>query len=523
MPQGRRVLSTDPNAGAPVRRVLSTDPNAGAVAPETPAVAASSRREDVMRDALRVSQGNVADLSAGMRARAASTVFGGGDLIRRGWNAVAPDVLDVERVIERPAVKDAMTAPESLQGQVGYGVQGLAEFMYPLSRVSTAMRAAPTVAKVGAEATTSAGIASAQGGDPVTAAATGAAGPLINRVAQAPVVQRVAASLREGAEKRITQALGATKERFKATAEKVAPKMLDRRVPGAFGASRQGLLERAREEATAYGRAIDTALEGAADDAISTRVIADALEDAKGAFQIPRRMSVTEATRRGVTGDARDVGGGMVEITIPIDERPLEQLAKLQQTIAKLGETATVGEVVAVRRAWDDVVERAGGFSHRKDASFGVPLAEQSEAWAKREGGDAIRQLLATDKPDIAALNKQFSFWADIRDVLSATQKRTQAQHGGLGQKILGGAGITAGAMTGDTTSDRVQNAVIGGLVGKQLISAVTSPRWRFVSADVRNRLADALATGRQGDVLSALVRASAALNSGAMRPVPAH
>lgn len=463
------------------------------------------------------------DIRGGVRAMAAQTVYGGGDLIRRGWNAVVPASMDTDRIIDTPQAQARMTAPDSMAGALGYGAAQIASLVLPLARVGTAMKAAPLAARMGAESATAGTITAAQGGDPVTAAVTGAAGPVVSRVAQAAPVQSVVTALREGAEKRIAQALGATKERFKSMAEKLAPEMLGRGVPGRAGASREGLLEQARAQASAYGRSIDDALEGAKDEVVSTGLITDALESAKSAFQTTRRMTVQEAARQGLQKQARDAGNGMVDVVVTIDARPIEQLAKLQETIAQLGDDATVGQIVAIRRVWDDVVARAGGFAHRSGPAFGVPLAEQTEAWAKREATTAIRRVLSESQPDLAVLNKEYAFWSNLRGVLTATQRRTQAQSSGLTRTILGGAGATAGALTGDTPSDRVQNAVMGGLVGRQLIAAVTSPRWRFVSADIRNRVADALASGKQGDVLGALVRASTALSGGPMRPVPAH
>lgn len=456
------------------------------------------------------------DAAGGVRAGAASTVYGGGDLIRRATG--------MDRVIDQPDVRAAMTPPDSPAGRAGFAAEQFAEFAIPMARVASAVKGAPLAVRALTEGAASGSIAAAQGGDPVSGVVIGAAAPAVGALVRAPLVDRAAGALREGAEKRIAQALGATKERFKAMAEKLAPQMLDRGVPGRVGASREGLLKQARSQASTYGRAIDEALMNAGDEPVSTRLIIDALEEAKSAFQVPQRMSVQDATRRGLTAQARDVGGGFVEVPVVIDARPIEQLQQLQQTLGQLGDDATVGQIVAIRRVWDDVVSRAGGFQHRSSRAFGVPLAEQTEAWAKREATSAIRKVLAESQPDLAALNKEFAFWSSLREVLTATQKRTQAQQGGLGKMILGGAGVTAGAMSGNTTSDRMQNAIIGGLIGKQLIAAVTSPRWRFVSVDVRNRLANAIATKNEGETLSALVRASAALGSGgALRPAPSH
>lgn len=439
------------------------------------------------------------------------------------------------------AVSDAVNAQSAIQGnrndfaaarealqprnqaeQAGQTVEQIAEFLLLPSGKGNLLR------RMGQESVEAGGLSMMQGGDPLAGAATGAAGPVVGRGAhmlrQQPLVQRAAGAIREGAEKRVTQALGATKERFKAMSETLAPEMLRRGVPGRLGASREGLLEQAKARATEFGRAVDSAIGKAKDDVVGVAPIVDALEEAKAGFAVPQRITAQEAMQRGLTERARDLGDGMVELSVVLDARPIRQLEQLQATLRELGDSATVEQIVAVRRVWDDVVARAGGFSHRRSGAFGVPLAEQTEAWAKREATKAIRRVLAESQPDIAALNKEFAFYAKLRDVLTATEKRTQAQSGGLGRTILGGAGATVGALSAEDTSDRVQNALIGGVAGQQLLRAVTSPRWRFVSAHLRNRLADAIASGQEGAITAALGRVTAAMTGGgALRPLPSH
>lgn len=524
LPDGRIVNFPDGMAPAEIQAAmqrLSGPPQPA----EAPAQAPPRRPVTLMGVSPPGGLRDMVDAGRGAVAGLTSTVFRGGDMLRRGWNAVAPDQFDVGRPIERPDVQAAMQPPQTTAGRVGFGAEQLGEFLYPVGRLSRAMQGASLPARIGAEGAAVGAVSAAQGGDPVSGAVTGAAGPIVGRAMQTPIVQRAAGAIRESAEQRIAQALGATKERFKAVAERLAPQMLDRGVPGRLGASRSGLLDQAKSQASAYGRAIDDALTNAADEPINTGLIVQALDDAKAAFQVPRRMTVQDAVQQGLTERARDVGNGMVEVSVVVDARPIQQLEQLQATLSQLGPQATVGQVVAIRRVWDDVVARAGGFAQRSNAGFGVPLAEQTEAWAKKEATTAIRRVLSEAQPDLAALNTEFAFWKNLQDVLTATHKRTQAQSGGLTRTILGGAGATAGAMTGDNTSDRMQNMVIGGLAGRQLMQVVQSPRWKFVSANVRNVLADALASGNANYVSAAIARATAAVNSGggALRPVPAN
>ena len=56
----------------------------------------------------------------------------GGDLIRRG--------LGMDRVIDRPAVQRAITAPPSAAGQVGRIAGDVAQYAIPVSKVSAPSR-----------------------------------------------------------------------------------------------------------------------------------------------------------------------------------------------------------------------------------------------------------------------------------------------------------------------------------------------------------------------------------------------
>jgi hypothetical protein len=442
-----------------------------------------------------------------------NTVLGAADIVSR----VVPGLGGAHDDI---AAARAANQPDGTAERLGYGAEQVGEFlMLPASKGGL-------LRKIAMEGGQSAALSTAQGGDPIVGALAGATGPLVNRGVQAaqPFMARAGEAIRESAEKRVAQALGATKERFKAMAEKLAPQMLDRGVPGAAGASRAGLLEQATAKASEFGKAIDGALQGAANEAVGIAPIVDALEEAKSGFQVARRMSIADAARQGLTAQARQAGPGMVDVMVTLDARPIQQLSQLQDTLRQLGDSATVEQIVAIRRVWDDVVARAGGFQHRSSAAFGVPLAEQTEAWAKREGTNAIRKVLADEQPQLAQLNREFAFWKNLQDVLTSTQKRTQAQQGGIGKTILTGAGATTGALTGDSAGDRAQKALIGAAAGRYLQGVVTSPRWRFVSANVRNQLADALVNGEPGPLMQALSRTMAATGGGgALRPMPSH
>src|SRR5205814_4658508 len=162
---------------------------------------------------------------------------------------------------------------------------------------------------------------------------------------------------------------------------------------------------------------------------ITTKPVLDALDTAKDAFR------TTTAT------------GTVVEF----EPRAIKQLTGLQQVLTDLGPTPTVEQLVAVRRAWDKVVSQAGGFEHRAAGAIGVPLKDISEAWAKREATSAIRELLAQQVPDLAAVNKEYAFWKGLNDVLTQTLKRTQPQGPSLTRQVLETGSAAMGGAIGST------------------------------------------------------------------------
>jgi hypothetical protein len=263
--------------------------------------------------------------------------------------------------------------------------------------------------------------------------------------------------------------------------------------------------------------AVDDVLTGAGDDLIPTAPILDALQEAKNAFTITREMPVGAAMNQRLLDRAgAEVVGGTARIPTVIDPRPVQQLTELQHIIQGLGDDVSVSHLAAVRRVWDDVVARAGGYAHRGSAStFGIPLAEQTEAWAKREGASAIRKQLAEGVPDLAAVNAEFAFWRDLQSILSATAARTQAQGAGLTRTMAATVGTAAGALTGDDWQSRATNAAIGGVLAPRLAAAFTSAPWQLMSAQARNQIANAIASGIPGRVMAELTRVTGTIAAG--------
>ena len=387
----------------------------------------------------------------------------------------------------------AMRAQGTAQ-TIGKMAEQVGEVLLPGSKLAAAGEAAATrlapklaplvgetvatyAPRAAVEAAGQAGMAKIQGGDPRVAAVLGAAAPAVGTA-----VEALPTKLKDQATKQVVQALGPTKERFKAIAEKLAPKILQR----GLGGSREALQEQAATTLTKVGTELDAILAQHATQPITTKPVLDALETAKDAFR-----TTTAA-------------GTVVEF----EPRAIKQLTGLQQVLTDLGPTPTVEQLVAVRRAWDKVVSQAGGFEHRAAGAIGVPLKDISEAWAKREATSAIRAQLAADVPDLAAINQEWAFWKSLDDVLRQTLKRTQPQGPGLGRQLAEVGATAMGGAIGATAgpAGAAGGAALGKLAGMAQ-AAMRSPQWKVASAQLKNNLADAIVANDAGKIAMALSR----------------
>lgn len=147
---------------------------------------------------------NASDYAGGVRASLASTVYGGGDVLRRGFNALVPERFEMDRIINEPDVQTAMAAPPSMAGRLGRFTGDAAQYAIPVSRAASAVKGAPLLVRALAEGGASAGVAAAQSaGDPGAITAAGVGGAVLPFVGagvrmSTRLAQRAASGAREG-------------------------------------------------------------------------------------------------------------------------------------------------------------------------------------------------------------------------------------------------------------------------------------------------------------------------------------
>lgn len=422
------------------------------------------------------------DVAIGAVKGVGNTVFGLGKMVRdytpvgRISDAILPGAFD-----QRPPE----ITPSNTAQRVGFTTEQIGEFFLPTGAVSRTAKAVAELGKSGA-------LTKAQTGD------TGAAGVAMGLTAAVPgvgAVRRFAGGMREAAEKATAQALGATKEAHKATAARIAPEMLERGV----GGSRGGMLARSKEELAKLKPQMNAAERAATEvgTTIPGNIIRGELQFATEGLMVPNAQGVMTV--------------------VPGTEAVIKRLQKLDQFVASLGDEIPFDKANRIKKVWDRIVSKGGLYGPKAAAS----ATDDANAWATREGASAFRRLLAEASPDLAALNKEFAFWKGLKDVLKATEARTQSQAGGLVSSIGGVAGAASGFASGDSVGDSVEKALIGGYAGRQLIKLLQSPTWKTrVSAPLKFKLAQALESGKAEQLQKTARHIIESLPS-SLRPMP--
>jgi hypothetical protein len=450
-----------------VQRIVSKYPDYSSQVDMTPQSADNrSTLEKAFQPITSAAQG-VGEFGTGLLKGAAKTVAG----IPWVGKQIVPDVVANPKLAE----------PQGTAESIGSGVAQAAPYFIPVGgEIGALGKFGNIVLRSGLEAAKNYGIASAQGGDAKTAAALGAAGPLANEAIGAAV-----GPLKQGAINAYSRVIGPTTRENKILTGKVVPELIDR---GTMAFTRKGLQEQAASMAERAATDLESAYASLPQDAIVRfKPVLDKLEQAKQNLKV--------------------VGTEQV-----VDEPLYKALNKVQNKILDIAKEAPVGQEVA--GTTDVSVATARSARQRFDAPiagktnlFGLTGKESAKLYAQKEGANAIRAELANEFPDIAKINKEFSTWKTVNNLLDQTLTRTSSQSTPLTQQLVTHAGATIGGAAGGG----LPGAVIGGVAGRTLGKLFTSSAWRTVDAVTRDRLANLLARGKvsEAGVLAANLLAS--------------
>jgi len=416
------------------------------------------------------------DLLAGVGAGVFSTLHGTGKLL--GYDS--------------PYLKELATPPDTAMGKTGKYLEQGAEYLVPgmgAARGAALLRNAPRVAQIagraGMEAVGAGATAALQsGGDPEAvrnAALLGGGASAV--VGAAPMV---APALREAAVTQYGRFLNPTKEKFKRTAQRVIPELIQRRE---WTMSMPRLLNRAQDRMRFFGQQIDDVWQGMEQTGTTAQIdpIVQRLDDVAREHFFTRNAQGQPVQLRG----SAEAGF-----------RELQGMAQTMMEASQFNPATGAREIPIrtlreLRQYWDEVADKSGAFTKRPNE-----LADWARGRAARYGGDAVRAELAQATPNLTALNQEFSFWRRVGDVAEETVARRTGQQKPLTRQLMRAAGVGAGTAAGSAAGGVVGGglgAVLGGVGMEALQTMVSSPAWRTIAAVNKDRLANALAAADTG------------------------
>lgn len=267
-------------------------------------------------------------------------------------------------------------------------------------------------------------------------------------------------ALKNSATEDITKILAPTGKTDKLITQKIAPELAQK---GILAGTREGLLSKYQ------------ALQGAASDALEAGYEAlpkDAQVEVGGLFDTLQQKI-----------DKLTINGSVPSAALP----KVNALQGMMKDLANIGiETsadgskvfADVGNVRQLRQILDGTISK----------NFGLTELDGATKAAQKTLANSIRGAFAQQYPDIAKLNKDFSFWSDATKVLQNTIDRKTGQTGLLRKGISAGLGSAGGMISG--------HPVIGAGVGKILGDFIESPAYHTVSAALKNKIASAFEKG---------------------------
>lgn len=409
----------------------------------------------------------IGDFVTGLGQSVAGVVKGGGELLR-----IIPGVDAASRAIGEVELPASVVEPQNATQSVGKFAGDTAQFFLPTGVIGKGAKAA--------EIAKAAGITALQtGGDPLT---TGASAAITAVIPGAATVNRVARGFDESATKNVMRALGPTKENMKATARNIAPEMIERGVKGS------------REEMLAQAKAMTSKVGAAKGDEVARMAEAGATVPAQ---QI--REALIDAARPLTTLNAAGT-----PVVIAGGQPVIKALEKLDDFVVSMGPEIPFDKADKIKQAWQRIVAKSGLYG----AKVGASATDSAKAWTFREGASALKKALDEGGSDTyTALNKEYQFWRGLKDVLTETQRRTSGQAGtGLAASGAGLTGAGVGYMTGDGGLDSLLKGAAYGLAGRQMIKLLQSPQFATkVSAPMKKRLADALASGGTATIYGAI------------------
>lgn len=344
--------------------------------------------------------------------------------------------------------------PSNATQQVGKFAEQTGEFFVPTGFVGKLGKAAEIIKN--------AGLSAAQSDSPTAGLISGGLTALLPGPAK-----KAAGALEDSAEKSMIRAMGPPGGRGPtgasnlAKAEELAPTLV-----------KAGFSPRSQAQAAEMSyRAISKA----------GSQLKDVLEEFGSATTDKSKILQAIDAKRAALLTPKEGGGGFLD---PANAAADALWKELRTSVEQVESTA--GGLHKLKEAWNTAVK-----------GWGTDPAKGSEKAIYKAGGDLIRAHLRGNAPEIAEADKLFSFAKRLNEVVTAANVRRPGA--GISEFMMPLARPTVGAAVGGAEGYRqggLTGAVAGAIVGGSLGSLVQSPGFRYLSANMKQRLADALDRG---------------------------
>lgn len=364
------------------------------------------------------------------------------------------------------------TAVNAYHAQVDQGKQAANSFSQGdyLSAGGHALAAAlPVVGPAAAQAGEEIGSGNVAGGLGHAAAllAPVAAKGVVGALKATPAAGAATDALTQGAKENFYKALNPTTKINKALTEnKIAPGLVER---GVKATSLEDLKAQADQHTQELGQQIDDIYDqhAAAGTKVNPQPIIDALEKEKQGYTVAG---------------------------VPINKSYVGTLTDLQDQLKDVskahGGDVPLADLRQIRQIHDETVAQSKG-------GFALDPAGQGAVRASKTFADAIRSTFAQSVPELAPINKEFSFWKDTAKVAGDTNTRRVGQATPLTQRLAQGSGAVLGGHIGGPAG-----AVVGAEAGLKLARLQNSMLWNSVSASTKSQVAGMIQSGNAAGAL---------------------
>src|SRR5581483_2092455 len=257
----------------------------------------------------------------------------------------------------------------------------------------------------------------------------------------------IAKKLKESAVGAYQRALNPGSKWAKNLSQKVAPELVKKGVVGSLGT----LADRSAAEMGTAADEIDKAWASLPPDAkVPAAPMIDALEQAKQGMRYtgPER-DVTRTVATGLLDSSgnpitRNVTDKVAEsgFKTPLAQKYASQHDALKKVISDSADeegAVNAHDLRGLRKIWDDVVTAAPNNSFTGSPAT---LADRAVKLAHENAANAVRESLNSSYPDIAELNRRFTFWKRVNKVVQDTMLRKTGQVGALEKVAAVGGGM---------------------------------------------------------------------------------